>query len=105
MKYVALVPGAAFSSSIEPSQSLSMPSHRSSQPPGSEAQLAFTALHAAVVVLVHATVPTVLHAPWPGGGSPSSLAHGLPKFATFSFVVPLQLLSSASHTSIAAAQL
>src|SRR5207247_1289469 len=73
-------------------------------PPGSVAQSALTALQAAVVVLVQAMVPRVRQAPSPGTGAASSLAHDLPKFATFSFNRPLQLLSTASQISLVPAQ-
>ena len=36
------------------------------------------------VVVMQRRVPTVRHAPWPGAGSPSSLAHGSPNPRTFS---------------------
>lgn len=82
-----------------PSQSLSMPSQVSVQPPGSVAQSAFTALHWVAEAPLHVYVPVVRQAPCPGTGAASSLAQGCPKFETFSLTMPSQSLSRASHVS------
>jgi len=65
-------------SSIRPSQSLSTPSQVSVQPPGSVAQFALTALQAVAAGPLQIRVPIVRHRPWPGAGTPSSLAQGCP---------------------------
>src|SRR5205823_129265 len=94
----AFAPLLVNGSSTRPSQSLSRPSQSSVQPPGRVAQSALTALHLVAFAPLQMMVPTVRQAPSPGGGRPSSLAQGFPKFCTFSLRKPLQLLSRPSHT-------
>src|SRR5690349_13573194 len=87
---------------MSPSQSLSMPSQSSVQPPGSDEQFAATALHAVAFGPLHWNVPVCLQAPCVPGAA-SSLAHGLPQLATFSLTTPSQSLSSVSQISVAVA--